>query len=221
MALARTMKKAGIVLCGGKSSRMGLPKLSLPFGDETMLQRVVRLLSAAVDEVVIVAAEGQEVPPLAAEVRIVRDKHEARGPLEGLSAGLSALGDDVEAAYVTSCDVPLLKPEFVERMFELLRDEDQIVVPKEGTYHCPLSAVYRRSVLSTVEKLLSEDRLRPFYLFEEVPTRVVMQDAWADVDVGCRSLTNLNHSDDYLAALAREGFEPSEELKQQLAASES
>jgi molybdopterin-guanine dinucleotide biosynthesis protein A len=52
------MKAGGIVLCGGKSTRMGVPKATLPFGPETMLQRVLRLLSTAVSPVVVVAAPG-------------------------------------------------------------------------------------------------------------------------------------------------------------------
>jgi molybdopterin-guanine dinucleotide biosynthesis protein A len=42
----------GIVLCGGRSTRMGRPKLSLPFGPETMLQRVLRILSEVVAPIV-------------------------------------------------------------------------------------------------------------------------------------------------------------------------
>jgi hypothetical protein len=77
------IKVGGIVLCGGRSSRMGVPKLSLPFGPELMLQRVVRLLSTVVDPIIVVAAPGQELPPLDPSVAIIRDRREARGPLEG------------------------------------------------------------------------------------------------------------------------------------------
>ena len=38
-----TATVGGIVLCGGKSSRMGQPKYTLPFGDEVLLQRIVRI----------------------------------------------------------------------------------------------------------------------------------------------------------------------------------
>ncbi|MCA9117229.1 MAG: NTP transferase domain-containing protein, partial [Planctomycetaceae bacterium] len=61
-AAAGSTRVAGIVLCGGRSSRMGQPKHLLPFGDETMLQRVVRTLSAVVSPVVVVAARGQQLP---------------------------------------------------------------------------------------------------------------------------------------------------------------
>ena len=55
------MKAGGIVLCGGRSTRMGVPKATLPFGLETMLQRVVRLLGTVVSPIVVVAAREQEL----------------------------------------------------------------------------------------------------------------------------------------------------------------
>ena len=58
------MRTGGIVLCGGRSSRMGRPKAWLPFGGELMLPRIVRILREVVEPVVVVAASDQEVPPL-------------------------------------------------------------------------------------------------------------------------------------------------------------
>ena len=58
------MAEAGIVLCGGKSTRMGSSKALLPFGSETMLQRVVRLLGEVVSPMVVVAAVDQELPDI-------------------------------------------------------------------------------------------------------------------------------------------------------------
>src|SRR6186713_2816693 len=92
----------GVVLCGGKSTRMGTSKALLPFGPETMLQRVVRLLATVVSPIVAVAAPGQSLPELPADVIVTRDEREGRGPLEGLRAGLKALPATVEIAYVTS-----------------------------------------------------------------------------------------------------------------------
>ena len=70
---------------------MGVPKATLPFGPELMLQRVVRLLSSVVQPIVVVAAPTQELPRLPAEIILARDEREARGPLEALLAGMSAI----------------------------------------------------------------------------------------------------------------------------------
>jgi len=215
-------KYGGIILCGGKSSRMGLPKATLPFGDELMLQRVCRLLDSVVDELIVVAAPRQELPPLEASIRIVHDRREGRGPLEGLAAGLSALDESVEAAYVTACDVPLLSTGFVLRMFEMLEAgmadgaRAEIAVPKVDGFHHPLSAVYRRSVLSAIEALLAADRLRPFFLFEQVATREIEPAEWSDVDPQSATLANLNHPADYIQAIEQAGLEIPAALRERL-----
>jgi molybdopterin-guanine dinucleotide biosynthesis protein A len=180
---------------------MGTSKALLPFGPETMLQRVVRLLATVVSPIVAVAAEEQELPPLPAGVMVARDERQARGPLEGLRAGLKGLPETVSAAYVTSCDVPLLVPAFVERMVALLGDHDIAVMEIDGFTH-PLSAVYRRAVLPRVEALLAQDRLRPAFLFDAVNTRRVSPDEMREVDPGLRTLRNLNTREDHEAALA-------------------
>lgn len=185
---------------------MGRDKASLPFGPETMLARVVRLVGEAVEgPIVVVAAKDHAPPELPADVIITRDRRENRGPLEGLAAGLAAVGDRADAVYATACDAPLLAPGLVERLFELLGDQE-IVVPKEGKFHHPLSAVYRTSVLLRVESLLAADRLRPFYLFAESDTCEVDVESLRDVDPELATLENVNCEEDYVSALRRAGF---------------
>ena len=184
---------------------MGVPKATLPFGAETMLQRVVRLLSAVASPIVVVAARDQSLPPLSEAVTITRDEREAKGPLEGIRAGLTALPVSIDAAYITSCDVPLLVPAFVERMIDLMGDHDIAVMEIDGFPH-PLSAIYRRNVLPHVESLLDKDRLRPVFLFDAVRTRRVKPEEMTEVDPEHRTLRNLNTPEDYRAALADAGL---------------
>jgi molybdopterin-guanine dinucleotide biosynthesis protein A len=194
----------GIILCGGKSTRMGTSKALLPFGPETMLQRVVRLLGEVVAPIVTVAAVDQVLPPLPPGVIVTHDEREGRGPLEGLRAGLKALPTDVEAAYVTSCDVPLLVPAFVRRLLELARGYEVAVMEIDGYTH-PLCAVYRSTTLPVVEDLLARDRLRPVFLYETVRTRRVgPEEMTADPDI--LTLRNLNTPADYREALAMAGL---------------
>jgi molybdopterin-guanine dinucleotide biosynthesis protein A len=200
----------GIVLCGGQSSRMGRPKAWLPFGAEFMLQRVVRILGTLVKPIVVVAAPEQEVPPLSADVLLVRDEEKGHGPLQGLAAGLAVLREQADAAYLSSCDVPFLRPAFVRRLIDLLRDH-AICVPRVGGYHHPLAAVYRVGVLEAALRLLAASRLRPVFLFDEVPTRVVAAEELQDVDPTFETLRNLNTPEDYAAAVREAEGPPAEE----------
>jgi molybdopterin-guanine dinucleotide biosynthesis protein A len=209
------MHFGGIVLCGGKSTRMGYPKAMLPFGDEVMLQRVVRILGQVVSPVVVVAAPEQSLPELPPETLRAYDRREERGPLEGLRAGLAALAGLCDAAYVSSCDSPGLSPAFVRRMTELL-GAHQIAVPCEGKFCHPLAAVYRLEVSPLVEQLLSADRLRPAFLFDEADTLRIPLDELRAVDPDLNTLANLNHPADYLRALAAQGLAPETTIIDQL-----
>lgn len=202
----------GIVLCGGRSTRMGRPKLALPFGDELMLQRVVRILSSVVSPVVVVAATVQELPSLAADVVVARDDHSDLGPLEGLRVGLNVLRSRAVAAYVTACDSPLLRPEFIRAMIARLGDHD-MAIPSEGEYHHPLSAVYRTSLVRTIESLIAANRMRPTFLLDECNARVVDVDELRHVDPELNSLRNVNTVEEYVAALDAAGFSTSDAKK--------
>ena len=78
---------AGIVLAGGRSSRMGTPKAALEWHGSTLLRRTVGILSRVSDgPVVVVRAPGQVLPELPPHVDVVDDPREGLGPVQGLAA---------------------------------------------------------------------------------------------------------------------------------------
>lgn len=197
----------GIVLCGGRSSRMGVSKAMLPFGPERMLQRVVRLLGEAVSPIVVVAAHDQPLPDLPAATIVVRDEREAYGPLEGLRAGMATLAGFADRAYATSCDVPLLKPAFVRALVELASQSNrQIVAPHAEGYRHPLAAVYSISLLPVIEQLIARDRTRLMDLLDVADTMLIDERQLRRFDSGLDSLRNLNRPEEYLAALTGAGL---------------
>jgi molybdopterin-guanine dinucleotide biosynthesis protein A len=158
--------------------------------------------------VVVVAAVGQDVPPLPEGIEIVRDAVSGRGPLQGIAAGLDALAGRVEAAFVSSTDAPFLHPALIRRLVALRGDAYDIVAPRaQGHYH-PLAAVYGVAARAEIAALLAADRLRPFFLFERLRTRfadeaLLLEDAeLLAADPALRSLRNVNTPEEYAAALA-------------------
>ncbi len=198
---------------------MGRPKAWLPFGGETLLQRVVRIVREVVNPVVVVTATGQDVPELPLEVRIVCDEIEGQGPLAGLAAGLGALEGEADAAYLSACDVPFLKPAFMRRVMSFLASGARqgtvssensdltvaarpgVAVPRICGHFHPLAAVFRLSILPHVRERLAANRLRMLDLFDAVPTRVIEPHELLDVDPDFASLRNLNTPEEYAAAL--------------------
>ena len=195
----------GIVLCGGRSSRMGRPKAWLPFGPELMLQRVVRILSQVVSPIVVVAAPGQAVPELAAGIEILRDEDDSLGPLAGLAVGLAALAGRARAAYASACDVPLLEPAFVRTVVDSLGEFD-LAIPRDGKFHHPLAAVYRTQLAPDVRRLVDAGRLRPVFLLEAARAREIDLAELRAADPELQSLRNINTPADYQAALRHAGF---------------
>ncbi len=202
------MKCGAIILCGGKSSRMGRDKATLPFGQELMLQRVARLTGEAVPvaSVVVVAAAGQAVPKVSDDIQIARDSNAYDGPLAAMAVGFHALANQaLDAVFVTGCDSPLTKPRFVGRLFALLGAYDAVVPIEEGRFY-PLAAAYRPTVLPHIERMVAAERLRASDLFCEITALHVPVEELRDVDPRLASLWNVNSEEDYVAALEAAGF---------------
>jgi molybdenum cofactor guanylyltransferase len=160
---------AGIVLAGGRSSRMGTPKAWLDWHGTTLLRRTCGVVArGAGGPVVVVRAPGQELPELPAGVRVVDDAREGRGPLQGLLAGLEAV--DGELAFVASTDMPFLHPRFVAAVLAAADGADA-VVPMVGGHRQPLAAAYRPALAPLVAELIDAGRMKPAFLFERCATR--------------------------------------------------
>jgi len=204
-------KPGAIVLCGGLSRRMGNPKAWLPFGPERMLQRTVRLVGVVASPIVVVSAPDQELPPLPGDVLVAVDGVPGRGPLQGIATGLDALSPDVEFAFATATDAPFLKPGWIERLVELIGENDLAIPFTDGLHH-PLAALYRVSaVRPAIDALLRADQLRLHCLTESVRTRVVSSEELRDVDPLLETLRNLNDPESYARALNDAGFGGEEE----------
>ncbi len=184
------------MLCGGKSRRMGRPKAWLPCGDEYLLQRMARIVSAVVQPVVVAAHRGQTLPPLPDELLTAHDAVENCGPLAGMAAGFDALAGRCEAAFVISCDHPLLKTSFIARLIELL-DDHPAVVPRHKDRLHPLAAVYQLQTRSILADQLTQTSLRVQDFAVRCEARIVLDSELRVADPTLDSLRNLNDSETY------------------------
>ena len=205
------MTSGAIVLAGGRSRRMGTPKADLDWHGCTLLRRAVGIVGRAVDgPVVVVRARDQQLPPLPAQVEVTEDEREARGPLQGIAAGLGALGDRAEVVYVSGVDAPLLHPAFVGHVINALRAADDVALPRAHGFAHPLAAAYRIApVALTLKALLEHDDLGTAALLQRCTVReldeaaLLADPAISVFDPALDSLLNLNEPDEYERARAR------------------
>ncbi len=194
------MNIGAIVLCGGRSNRMGQPKAWLRLGDEFLLQRIVRLVAREASPIVVVTAPDQEIPALPLDVIHAQDHHANRGPLEGFAAGLAAFDSSVTHAYLTSTDAPLLTAGWIGRLAAEIGTHDAAVAIHDG-HPQPLAAVYRTSVLKTVQSRLAGDQLSLRGLLDAIDVVRIDAETLRDIDPDLRTLRNLNTYEDYLRLL--------------------
>ena len=131
---------AGVVLAGGRSSRMGTPKAALEWHGSTLLRRTAGLISRVTGgPVVVVRAAGQALPALPPDVEVVDDPRDGQGPVQGIAAGLAALAGRAEIAFVSSTDLPFLHPAFIRRVLRAAEEgADVALVPAYSAVAMPM-----------------------------------------------------------------------------------
>lgn len=197
---------AALVACGGASSRMGTPKAWLTWRQEPFLTRITRQLTTVAQPVIVVAAPGQALPPVAEGVRRVEDHHALQGPLAALQRGLEELGGSASRVFFCGCDAPLLAPQFVSRLASLLdRDHDLAIVDWQGRLQ-GCACLVRAGLRTQIEQLLHSGRRRLLDLVEVSRALIVDAGQLAEVDPQLWSLRGVN-TPEQLAALIRDAAE--------------
>lgn len=201
---------AGVVLAGGRSSRMGSPKAALEWHGSTLLWRTVAIIGRAADgPVVVVRAPAQELPALPPDTVVVDDPQEGQGPVQGIAVGLAALAGQADVAFVSSTDMPFLHPAFVRRVLRAVQDGTDVALPVARGFRQPLAASYRTALAPAAERLVQAGRLKPAFLFEECNVAVLDEAALradpvlAALDPDLDSVLNVNEPADYQSARAR------------------
>ena len=179
-----------VVLCGGRSRRMGFPKHELWYDGKTFLQSVVERVNLVAQPVVVVVGHAERPPAgLPKNVQWLSDERADLGPLEGIRTGLARLSDHVSHAFVTSCDAPNLSPQLIRKLVDMLGQHDA-VVPRDGERIYGMTAVYRTAVFQKIEDIYASGVSRRVSALQAaVNACEVSLDDLRDVDPDLESFT--------------------------------
>lgn len=159
------MNWTGVVLTGGRSSRMGRDKALIQFEGRTLLQRALDLLAPHTDDLLVIGDTAAHTDALASTIG---DEHRGMGPLGGLVTALKHARH--ELVVVVACDMPGLTETFIERIqLEMTHQADAIVPEHEGLIE-PLAACYHRHCLAPFERCIAEGTLKLSDALERVRT---------------------------------------------------
>jgi molybdopterin-guanine dinucleotide biosynthesis protein A len=175
-----------IILAGGKAKRLGFPKHQLAVDGVRILDALHEKLGPLFVETIVVGRDVDGLPP---GVRITEDRYAVRSPLIGVHAGLTTSRTDL--TFVVACDMPYVEPSLVAHLLSRSEGVD-VVVPIVRSYYEPLCAVYRRTCLEPIEKLIERGVLKVSGLYQLVNVHEVGENQVRRHDPELRSFVNLN-----------------------------
>jgi molybdenum cofactor cytidylyltransferase len=191
---------AGIVLAAGMSTRMGRPKMTLPWkSGRTVVGEVLHaLLSGGADRVLVVTGADREAVERAAEgiaVRFVHnEEHAVSGMFSSIKCGLRALdGSDAEVALITPGDLPAIRPDTVAALISAWRETRSGIIAPSHAGRRGHPVLLGRSSWPRILATPDQSTLRDFLMQESAMVRHVIVD-----DLGI--VSDLDTPDDYQKA---------------------
>lgn len=139
----------GIILAGGKSSRMGQNKSLLEIGNITVIERLIQLMNSIFKDVILITNTPEEFEFL--DIPMYKDIYEYKGPLAGIHSALA--NSTTEENFIISCDLPLITKEIIEFIIDYKTDKAITVCNADGFIQ-QLAGKYSRSILTKTEELL-------------------------------------------------------------------
>ncbi len=186
------MKAAGVILAGGKSSRMGEDKSMLEFHGETLISRSVRELRGYVEELIVVSNRQQKY--CFPGVKEITDIYRGIGPLAGIHAGLKAAA--FEYVFFMACDMPFLEGRLAGMLLENSPGFD-VVVPRIGSYLEPLCAVYSKTCLPYIENNIAKKCCRVIDFYPFVKVKYIEEKMIRKITDPKQAFVNINTQDEY------------------------
>ncbi|OGU59018.1 MAG: hypothetical protein A2X64_03940 [Ignavibacteria bacterium GWF2_33_9] len=192
----------GIVLAGGKSTRMGQNKSFLKLGEFDAVEITINLMKSLFSEVIISSNEPELYEKYG--LNIVEDIFTHKGPLAGIHAGMIA--SRTEKNFVISCDVPLLSEEIIVHLIEINKEEDIAIYRADGFLQ-QLVGLYHKKLIPQIEAILEENieevraekqhhrKCNVKRLVEESTSRIIDADSLDFYKEG--TFFNMNHPEDY------------------------
>lgn len=143
-----------IILCGGKSERMGVDKGLLKINGKTFIENLLSMASQVFDKILLSANDSAAYSFLS--VQIVRDLLKNAGPLGGIHAGLQK--STTEKNFIITCDMPFIRPELIFYLSDYLTSSKILLPQADGRVQF-LCGIYSKNILPELEDHLVNEHL--------------------------------------------------------------
>lgn len=189
---------AGVILAGGRSTRMGTNKAVLTVGGVRIIDRVLETLGALFPEILMIAND--PVPYRERGLRIEPDVLPEHGSLGGIYSGL--VHARAPRAFCCACDMPFLDPVLVRFLLAESAGYD-VTLPESPEGPQPMHAIYAKSCLPAIERVLAAGRFKITGFFDAVRVRTIPWDVVRTFDAAGDCFFNVNTPGELADAEAR------------------
>lgn len=182
----------GIVLSGGKSTRMGTNKSLLTIKSKTVIERITNELKTVSDKVVLIANEPEIYDFL--QLETYADRYKEKGPLAGLETALHHVNADV--FLIVACDMPFISGQVYNYLLQQLGRYDAVVPVYNNRMH-PLAGIYRKGVLPEIQQQLTEGNFKVRGFFDHIKVNYIREFNTISTDTLQKHFFNMNNMKQY------------------------
>lgn len=158
----------GIIIAGGKSTRMGQDKAFVSYNGKCLIEYAIKLLSLFCKTVTISANDFDKYAQF--DLPIVADSIKDIGPIGGLYSALSVSAD--ETNIVIPVDMPLITKDLISYLLSN-HQAGHITTPFHNGLLEPLCAIYPTSAVFTIKSMISQENYKLYNLLDRHPTNKV------------------------------------------------
>lgn len=181
----------GAILAGGKGTRMGANKAFLEIGGRPLIEAVLEKVEGIFDKLFIVANESHLYEYL--KIELFQDLIPNKGSLGGIYTALNKASSP--QTFCIACDMPFIEPAFIRYMMEGASNYE-VVIPRSPDGLEPLHAIYSKSCLPYVERLLGVGDLKILHFFPEVRVKTLEREEIEPFDPYGMLFFNINTPED-------------------------
>ncbi|MBP1950764.1 molybdenum cofactor guanylyltransferase [Virgibacillus litoralis] len=189
------MNISGVVLSGGKSSRMGTNKSLLTLEGKPVIEHITNELQLVSHTVSVISNNPSSFDFL--NLDLYGDRYLNSGPLAGLESAMYNIGADV---YIfAACDMPFVHKDVFNYLLQSLGEYDAVIPIYKEKMH-PLSGIYTCNVLPNIQQLLANNQLKVRELFDHINVKYVRDFGHISEHILTRHFFNMNYPDQYKEA---------------------
>ncbi len=185
--MASKTEITGIILCGGKSIRMGENKAFIQIEGVPIINRIYDLFKELFREVIIVT--NQKDLFSAFDSRIYSDLIPGKGALGGLYTGLVL--STWQYCFCVACDMPFINKSLVQYLIENIDDAD-VVVPRTKDGLEPLHAIYSKNCVDPIRRMIEDGKSKIVDMYDQVKVKIIDEENFLFFDPGRESFINVN-----------------------------